>query len=848
MKRLLSLILCLVMCMSTVAFAAEEEEPGTSPQTFNYNVKYMASNRSQVWSQIMTEISAAEYPATPRAFDADMSFTIEGNTLNIKVVKATWEVSNLPTVWADDPVNASQSSLRKWMVQTLTYTQTNSEYDAALGSDTGTDLDIPSFNWSATGGVYDVVCTIGSYYPVTVRVNVMSVDPTVPKVEIEEKGAVYCTPDIVEYSTDRSSWRTIKNGAYLPSNVFGERLYFRTPASGNIAASDYITIYCKSAQEAPSKKPTLESNSYSVTITNASELKGCEFSINNEYYSSKTTWTGLSPSTKYNVYVRYPSNSSEFASEPISASISTTEGPKSGVTYDKVSTSSTVYMQAQGTVTFDISSKTMKASYTETDLSKLKNDITNTARKTSVVSTFDVSITPEENDTREYNKITYTMPKGLGLLQLRLHTPWFTVSRDTETTSIQLEEGIISSTSALKTWASGKSHVFRVYVNNKTKDVGEITVTFPWEWADRADLDGLKVGYTIDGKTSTILRYSLVEGGVRFTLPDNGYFYIQNLNRDYGKLPFMDSQSHWAYSYIQHAFETGLVAGVSATEFNPDGVVNRAQLITLLARLYEVTYEDTQLPYTDVNEDAWYFKDLATVYKLGVLKNVDNKFGPDETVSRADVAALVNKMFPYKGTIWTPFHCSDRDNIPTYALNAVDSLYTKGIMMGTSATNFSPEGTLTRAEIVTILYRMQTADYWQKSVTPEVTEVSNEWFYDQSGWLGDGDKTIAAMKAFKTSKGVTPYAIIRTDALGYGESASDYAKAQYEDKFGDKSTNGVVFVWCERTDGVEGFTTAAYSKSTKLTDSDLAAMQKAFESAYKSTTLTADEKLAAAFK
>lgn len=163
-----------------------------------------------------------------------------------------------------------------------------------------------------------------------------------------------------------------------------------------------------------------------------------------------------------------------------------------------------------------------------------------------------------------------------------------------------------------------------------------------------------------------------------------------------------------AYSYIYYVYENGLINGISDTEFSPDTLVTRSQIAVLLARLAGVepgtSYET---PYTDVDPDSWYGWAVGYLYSRGVLKDQgDGLFGPDESITREQMAALVGKLFPYRGTIWRPMNCTDRDQISTYALNAVDGLYNRRVFEGDEKGNFNPNGTLTRGEFTAILYRL----------------------------------------------------------------------------------------------------------------------------------------------
>ena len=576
----------------------------------------------------------------------------------------------------------------------------------------------------------------------------------------------------------------------------------------------------------------LASTSYQVWITNDDDFPGCEFSIDGSHYSDTLLWKDLRANTKYTVYARYPSNSSVFASPAVQTNINTKEGTKTELTYTKVSTANTAELT--------ISNKQLSAAYTDATVRPLQNDISNTARKTDVVTTLDVHMQQEEGDGREYNKIRFTMPSGMGLLQLRLHTPWFTVVRDTETTEVQIYEGVQSYDSTAKAWADGLKHVYQV-TTNKT---GAITIEFPWEWPARADLDGLKVSYlSNDGRDSRVLNYTVTTDGIKFTMPSNGYFSIRNLNRPYPTLPFYDSQSHWAYSFICHAYETGLVSGTSATAFSPNDKVTRSQLVTLLARMrgYDDSMWYGDLPYTDVNRNEWYAGALSFCYAAGIIKPDGPEFKPNATVTRQQAVAMCEKLFPYNGTLWAPFSCTDRDTVDTYALRPMDALYACGIVNGTSDTTFSPLGELSRAEMVAILYRLQVADYWQtgaaalksdKLDSKLVNNTPDIWVDDGAGYFKETSDIQSAMQYFQSATGVRPYLVTTTTK----QSAEDI----YESKFTDNGHMVVLITKLSDRGGADvEFYVGSDAKAVVTADA-LNVLAAEFDAYWAKTTITAD--------
>jgi hypothetical protein len=706
MKRIIIVAAMLMMFFTVPAFATDGGM---------YNVKYMAANPQEVYNQI----AAAEYPEgggsiskPPAVLDKDMTAYVskdeDTRTVTIHVVMPTFEPQAIPAIQADSQYNQSIQSLVDYVYQYRELKQTSSEYEEAMGA--APIFELNKYSLGSTYNQLGKTYTLTQMYmeqQITQTLVVNTVYNDTPRVDIDSNGRVHCSPETVQYSKDRSSWSTIKDGAAIPSSCYGESVYFRTPANAYAEASDYIRVYVREQQSAPTTKLELSSTSFSVTVDNASEFSSaCEFSIDGTNYSSKTEWTNLDSKTNYTVYVRYEADSSYFASAPLSASITTKEGSKNETTYEKSSNAHTTYFVASGTTRINVSNKTMSATYTDSNVSRLKSDIKDVEKRMSAVTVLDVTMEQEEGDNRDFNKVKFSMPKDLGLLQLRLKTPYCTIIVSDSSTNLEIESISKSTkTTGLKDFVSGKDLVYKV----TTKGDGSIEILYPWEFPDRADLSGLRVNY-IDTKykSSRTLPYQVVDNGIIFTMPDDGYFSITNLHRNYGALPFSDCQTHWAYSYIYYAYENGLINGISDTEFSPDTLVTRSQIAVLLARLAGVepgtSYET---PYTDVDPDSWYGWAVGYLYSRGVLKDQgDGLFGPDESITREQMAALVGKLFPYRGTIWRPMNCTDRDQISTYALNAVDGLYNRRVFEGDEKGNFNPNGTLTRGEFTAILYRL----------------------------------------------------------------------------------------------------------------------------------------------
>ena len=90
-----------------------------------------------------------------------------------------------------------------------------------------------------------------------------------------------------------------------------------------------------------------------------------------------------------------------------------------------------------------------------------------------------------------------------------------------------------------------------------------------------------------------------------------------------------------------------------------------------------------------------------------------------------------------------------------WAHSAVTYVYEKGLMQGTSSIYFSPSGTTTRAQVVTVLYRMAGQPAANRT-NPFVDVPASAWFHDAVTWAWENDVTggVSASR-FAPNKAVT---------------------------------------------------------------------------------------------
>ena len=144
------------------------------------------------------------------------------------------------------------------------------------------------------------------------------------------------------------------------------------------------------------------------------------------------------------------------------------------------------------------------------------------------------------------------------------------------------------------------------------------------------------------------------------------------------------------------------VKGRGDGTFGPDDPVSRAEAAHMLCRLLEELPEERQ-QFSDVPSDAWYCNSLGALAAAGVVDWTGTNIYPEEALERGEFVSMVVRLFPEQEELRTVEFTDVAPTDPYYTeiLRACAYGWVQGYADGT----FRPEGTVTRAEAVTIINR-----------------------------------------------------------------------------------------------------------------------------------------------
>ena len=178
-----------------------------------------------------------------------------------------------------------------------------------------------------------------------------------------------------------------------------------------------------------------------------------------------------------------------------------------------------------------------------------------------------------------------------------------------------------------------------------------------------------------------------------------------------GANPFTDvSEKDWFYGDVMFVYENGLMLGTSKTLFSPHGTATRGMMATILWRMEGSPVPKGKNSFTDVEAGKWYADAITWTAENGIFAGYGkDKFGPDDPITREQLAAIFYRYADYKGYDLTVKgnldKFKDADKITDYAKTAMQWAVGSGLMKGKSGNLLDPQGTATRAEIAAMLHR-----------------------------------------------------------------------------------------------------------------------------------------------
>ena len=177
------------------------------------------------------------------------------------------------------------------------------------------------------------------------------------------------------------------------------------------------------------------------------------------------------------------------------------------------------------------------------------------------------------------------------------------------------------------------------------------------------------------------------------------------------KLPFIDVNANdWFYGDVEYVYTKGIMSGTGATIFDPNSQLTRGMIVTILYRMEKEPAVSGASKFTDVDIAQWYGKAVVWAADNGIVTGYsDTAFGPNDPVTREQLAAILYRYAVYRGMTAVTLEenlggFADADQISSYAIPAMNWAVGKGLINGSGST-LAPKAQATRAQVAAIIHR-----------------------------------------------------------------------------------------------------------------------------------------------
>jgi|GEM_PF-2497029 len=183
-------------------------------------------------------------------------------------------------------------------------------------------------------------------------------------------------------------------------------------------------------------------------------------------------------------------------------------------------------------------------------------------------------------------------------------------------------------------------------------------------------------------------------------------YAVLEVSRAFADVP----KDFWAYAVIQQMAARQIVTGVSDTQFEPNRAITRAEFTRLLVEALKLT-STADIPFADVKPDAWYANSVAIAYKAGIVSGRSaTTFDPNGLISREEMATMMMKAYEIikgqkvEAVADTPF--ADMSSVSGWAVEYVKAAAELGLLQGRAQGKFVPKDNATRAEATQAIYTL----------------------------------------------------------------------------------------------------------------------------------------------
>lgn len=203
---------------------------------------------------------------------------------------------------------------------------------------------------------------------------------------------------------------------------------------------------------------------------------------------------------------------------------------------------------------------------------------------------------------------------------------------------------------------------------------------------------------------------AVFEASVNSVVAVNGY-YLPGDSVTGNQSPYSDvAPSDWFYAAVLYTYQQGIMTGMGDGQFIPRSNLTRGMIAQVLYNMESTPAVSGGGSFSDVSESDWYFNAVSWAAQNAIVDGYgDGLFGPEDDVTREQMAVVLYRYAQYKGydtsAVGSIDAFPDGDSVSSWATEAMAWAVGSGLMLGDENNMLNPTGTATRAEVAQLLTR-----------------------------------------------------------------------------------------------------------------------------------------------
>ncbi|HEX2925261.1 MAG TPA: S-layer homology domain-containing protein, partial [Ruminiclostridium sp.] len=181
----------------------------------------------------------------------------------------------------------------------------------------------------------------------------------------------------------------------------------------------------------------------------------------------------------------------------------------------------------------------------------------------------------------------------------------------------------------------------------------------------------------------------------------------------YNPLTFDDVENHWSKGYVNDAGSRLIVSGTGNGKFTPDRAVTRGEFAVMIVKALGLKGSQFADNFKDVGKDNPYYSYIYTAYQYGIIAGYSNtQFGSNDMITREQAMTMISKAMKIAGIDTAQSNTdglnstfTDSDTISGWAKEGAAICANSGLFVGSNG-KLNPKNDITRAESATVAIKL----------------------------------------------------------------------------------------------------------------------------------------------